>query len=163
VRGSGIEILGGVFCQYLDPSSTQAGLSSKMIVDSTGPKIGTLYTGAMPDAGELKGSMKIKDASFPCEGNPNLCAVKTTADVGDLSVLLVEPSLSQCRLIICVDEDIDIRDGRQILWAMATRFQPAEDAILGDGRMVLDARKPKDWVARRATIPLSAYPASKKL
>jgi len=84
-------------------------------------------------------------------------------DVDDLSVLLDEPSLSRCRLIVCVDEDIDINDGRQILWAMATRFQPAEDAIIGDGRLVLDARKPKDWVARRATIPPSAYPASKKL
>jgi UbiD family decarboxylase len=84
-------------------------------------------------------------------------------DVGDLSVLLDEPSLSRCRLIVCVDEDIDIHDGRQILWAMATRFQPAEDAIMGDGRLVLDARKPKDWIARRATIPSSAYPVSKKI
>jgi UbiD family decarboxylase len=162
-EGSGIEILGGVFCQYLDPSSTQAGLSSKMIIDATGPKIGTPYTGAMPDVADVKSSTKIKDASFPCEGNLYLCAVKAMPDDGDLSVLLVEPSLNRCRLIVCVDEDIDIHDGRQILWAMATRFQPAEDAIIGDGRLVLDARKPKDWVARRATIPSSAYPASKKL
>ena len=32
---------------------------------------------------------------------------------------------------VCMDDDINILDGRQILWAIATRFQPAEDAIIG--------------------------------
>jgi len=162
-RGSGLEILGGVFCQYLDPSSSQAGLSSKMILDATGPKIETPSPEAVPDVEGLKSSGKIRDVAFPCDGNPCFCAVKVAPDVGDVTVLRDEASLERCRLIVCVDDDIDITDGRQILWAIATRFQPAEDAIVGEGKLVLDARKPKDWSARRATIPSSAHQAIKKL
>ena len=52
-----------------------------------------------------------------------------------------------------VDDDIDISDARQIVWAMATRYQPAEDSIVKGGRMVVDARKGDGWTARRATLP----------
>ncbi len=162
-RGSGIEVLGGVFCQYLDPSSPQAGLSSKMILDASGPEIEAPSTEAVPDLKGAPSSDRIREASFPCDGNPHLCAVKAALDVRDLTVLLDESSLNRCRLIVCVDEDIDIRDGRQILWAVATRFQPAEDAIIGDGRLVFDARKPENWSAMRATIPQSAYHVTRKL
>ena len=154
-RGSGVEVLGGVFCQYLDPSSSQAGLSSKMVIDATGPEIETPSTETMPDVEKVLSSSMVKDVSFPCEGNPYFCAVKVKAGIGDLDGLLAGTPLNRCRLIVCVDEDIDIHDGRQVLWAMATRFQPAEDAIIGDGKLVLDARKPKGWSARRATIPSS--------
>jgi UbiD family decarboxylase len=162
-RGSGLETLGDVFCQYLDPSSLQAGLSSKMILDATGPEIPVPPTETTPDVKEVLSSNRIRDASYPCEGNPYFCAVNASPNVSDVSVLLEEPSLKRCRLIVCVDEDIDLRDGREILWAMATRFQPAEDAIVGVGKLVLDARKPKDWSARRATIPSSVHLATKKL
>ncbi len=160
-RGSGLEILGGVFCQYLDPSSSQAGLSSKMILDATGPKVETPSPEAVLDVEGVKRSGIIRDVAFPCEGNPNFCAVRVGPEVGDLAVLRDEASLERCRLIVCVDGDIDITDGRQILWAIATRFQPAEDAIAREGKLVLDARKPKDWSARRATIPRSVHLAIK--
>jgi len=56
-------------------------------------------------------------------------------------------------MVALVDDDIDIRDGRQVLWAIATRFQPAENSVLKDGRLLIDARKGDDWTALRATLP----------
>lgn len=52
-----------------------------------------------------------------------------------------------------VDEDIDINDGWQILWAIATRFQPAKNSIIKDNKLVIDARKSNSWTAKRATLP----------
>ena len=37
--GAGVELLSDVYCQWLDPSSPQTGISSKIIVDATGPII----------------------------------------------------------------------------------------------------------------------------
>ena len=152
LEGSGLEVLGGVFSQWLDPSSPKAGISSKMIVDATGPEM--LTTGAQPDMDALLGLENVTDVAFPCEGNPAFCVVNATPDEKDLTGLLYAAAKSKCRLMVCVDEDIDIHDGRQILWAIATRFQPADDAIIGDGRMIIDARKGDGWTARRATLPV---------
>jgi len=151
VEGSGLEVLGGVFSQWLDPSSPEAGISSKMIVDATGPEMPTVQTTLEQDA--LINEANIGSVSFPCEGNPNLCVVNPTPDLRDLAGLLDEAALRQYRLMVCVDDDIDTHDSRQVLWAMATRFQPATDSIIGDGRMIIDARKGRDWTARRATLP----------
>jgi UbiD family decarboxylase len=150
-EGSGLEILGGVFSQWLDPSSPKAGISSKMIVDATGPEM--LMAGAQPDMDALLGLENVTDVAFPYESNPAFCVVNATPDEKDLPCLLDAAVLSRCRLMVCVDEDIDIHDGRQVLWAIATRFQPADDAIIGDGRMIIDARKRDGWTARRATLP----------
>jgi hypothetical protein len=101
----------------------------------------------------LLGLENVTDVAFPCEGNPAICVVNATPDEKDLTGLLDAAALSRCRLMVCVDEDIDIHDGRQVLWAIATRFQPTDDAIIGDGRMIIDARKGDGWTARRATLP----------
>jgi UbiD family decarboxylase len=37
------------------------------------------------------------------------------------------------KTVIAVDDDIDITDSDQVLWALATRFQPAEDLFVVDG------------------------------
>ncbi|MBL7167590.1 UbiD family decarboxylase [Candidatus Bathyarchaeota archaeon] len=150
--GAGLEVLSDVFCQWLDPSSSQAGISSKMILDATGPEREATATEAYPER-DSRIAGKIKGVSFPCEGNPHFSAVCVSPDMKDLSELLSVRSLERCRLIVCVDDDIDISDARQIVWAMATRYQPAEDSIVKGGRMVVDARKGDGWTARRATLP----------
>ncbi|MBA7472831.1 UbiD family decarboxylase [archaeon] len=150
--GAGLEVLSDVFCQWLDPSSPQAGISSKMIMDATGPE--REVTAVEADAGrDSRFTREIGGISFPCEDNHHFSAVCVSPDMKDLSELLEVSSLERCRLIVCVDDDIDISDARQIVWAMATRYQPAEDSVVKGGRMVVDARKGDGWTARRATLP----------
>ena len=36
------------------------------------------------------------------------------------------------KFIIVVDEDIDIRDWREVIWAMTTRVDPVRDAMMVD-------------------------------
>jgi len=64
-----------------------------------------------------------------------------------------EPVLSESRMMVLVDDDIEIMDGRQVLWAIVTRFQPAEDSVLKDGKLLIDARKGGSWTALRVTLP----------
>lgn len=160
---SGIEVLGKIFSQWLDPSSPEAGISSKMIIDATGLEMEIECPEPEADKRDVSSSYKIKDVSFPCRDNPHFCVVKATPDLENLSNLLDITPLNRCRLILCVDNDIDIHDSRQILWALATRFQPADDAIIRDGQIILDARKGDNWTARQATLPSSALLATKKL
>jgi hypothetical protein len=56
-------------------------------------------------------------------------------------------------LTICVDEDVNARDVRQVIWAMSTRFQPVEDVVLIKGGMGIDGTRPVTWKAKMATIP----------
>ncbi len=123
--GSDVEVLGKVFSQWLDPSSPQAGVSSKMILIATGPERG---------------------------GETSLCVVKPGPDADPMDVLGDE-AYRRCRLMVCVDDDIDARDHRQVLWAVATRSQPDRDAVTLEGRMVIEARKGSGWTATRATLP----------
>ena len=37
------------------------------------------------------------------------------------------------KLVTVVDDDVDIRDPREVAWALATRFQPARDAVILSG------------------------------
>jgi len=155
-EGSDLETLGEVFSQWLDPSSPRAGTSSKMIIDATGPVVQPLDPVSGVRAGATPSMEAIVDFAFPCEGNPSLIVVNVEPNTRDLTSLLGAATLGRSRLIVCVDADIDIRDGRQVLWAVATRLQPASDAIVRDGRMIVDARKGDGWTARRAFLPSSA-------
>ncbi|HEX9915205.1 MAG TPA: UbiD family decarboxylase domain-containing protein, partial [Candidatus Bathyarchaeia archaeon] len=150
-QGSGVEVLGGVYSHLLDPSSPRGGLSGKMILDATGPEV------AAPGGSEAKPEpRRYRGASYPIRGVKEFCVV-TATDAGfkPRNLLQAEP-LKPCRLMVVVDDDIDARDPGQVLWAIATRSQPDTDAVAEGGRMVLDARKGPNWVARRATLPLDA-------
>jgi UbiD family decarboxylase len=151
-RGSGVEVLGGVFGQYLDPSSSVAGLTSKMILDASGPALDAPDVDDESLGGEMMGRSYVTDIAYPFKGSPHLSVVKATPDA-DLSRIFGDECLDACRLVVCVDEDIDIQDEREVLWSMATRFQPDTGLILGDGRMMVDSRKPEGWTATRATLP----------
>ena len=149
--GSGVEVLGGVYSHLLDPSSPRGGLSGKMIIDATGPE--AAETGSLDaSAVKLRG---VKGVSLPVTGVSQLCAVTASDTLKPRSLLEAEP-LKQCRLMIVVDDDIDARDPGQVLWAIATRCQPDTDTVAEGGRMILDARKGGNWVARRATLPPDA-------
>jgi UbiD family decarboxylase len=152
-RGSGVELLGDIFGQYLDPSSPEAGLTSKMIVDATGPVI--RGSGAPVEA--LKEKVVriggVEEVALHCGEALCFAAVKATPNA-EASHILSEIS-EDFRLVAVVDGDIDVNDPREVLWAIATRSQPMPDVVLGDSRMVIDARKSPDWSAMRATLPES--------
>ena len=150
-QGSGVEVLGGVYSHLLDPSSPRGGLSGKMIIDATGPE--AVETGSL-DAGAVK-VRGVKAVSLPVGGVTQLCAVTASDTLKPRSLLQAE-ALKPCRLMVVVDDDIDTRDPGQVLWAVATRCQPDTDTLAEGGRMILDARKGGDWVARRATLPPDA-------
>jgi 2,5-furandicarboxylate decarboxylase 1 len=150
--GSGVNIIGNVYSQWLDPSSVQAGISSKMILDATGPAI---ELGEVAQLVQIKRLPHVSDASFLASGNSNLCVIKLDTDMKNAEKLLDYSEMSNCRLIVCVDDDIELHDGRQVLWAIATRSQPADAVHLQDGRMVIDARKGDKWTATRATLPFN--------
>jgi UbiD family decarboxylase len=151
--GSCVEILRGIFTHRLDPSSTEEGVSSKMIIDAMGPEIEVEPSQSGLDTTYGSGSLNVEEVFFPRRDNPRFCVIKVKPNFEDLKGFLYEESLKGCRLIVCVDEDIDIQDDRQVLWALATRFQPANDAIMMDGRMEIDAIKRRTWKAIRASIP----------
>jgi len=83
------------------------------------------------------------------------------------------------KLAIIVDEDIDVFDEEEVLWALATRFQADADAFVitkvlcnrGDpsafegmsAKLGLDATVPAGWQERRAAVSAEALMAARKL
>ena len=73
------------------------------------------------------------------------------------------------KLAVVVDDDIDVTNESEVMWALATRMQPAQDVIIMDdmtcnvldpsskdglsSKMLIDATRPLDWEAVRCTIP----------
>ena len=146
---SGVNTIGKVYSQWLDPSSVQAGISSKMILDATGP----LIASGKVDVNKVKKIKGIADASL-VSGSTALCTVRLDLGI-NAEKLLDYNELKGSRLLIAVDDDIDIGDARQIIWAIATRSQPVEAVNLKNNRMVIDARKGENWTATRATLPFN--------
>jgi 3-polyprenyl-4-hydroxybenzoate decarboxylase len=146
--GSGLELLKGVFCHRLDPSSSPDGTASKVIVDATGSEKKISAT-EMESCDHLK-HRGVDQLAYPL-GNGHLKVLKMTSGADAKAVL--KKVVNGPGLTLCVDDDIDPSDLRQIVWSIATRFQPAEDMILNNGGMGVDGTKPPGWKARRATLP----------
>jgi 2,5-furandicarboxylate decarboxylase 1 len=148
VVGSGIEMLHDVFCHRLDPSSSTDGTASKAIMVATGP------------------AKAYKDVEEPADLG-KFGVKEATRQLGDwrLLVLTMYPGsdakaallnlVKRPGITICVDDDIDASDLRQVVWGMATRFQPADDFIPSGGGLGVDGTKPEGWKAKRATLPFT--------
>jgi 2,5-furandicarboxylate decarboxylase 1 len=83
------------------------------------------------------------------------------------------------KLVVIVDDDVDIFDDRAVFWAMATRMQADEDidvirnamgAILDPSnhagmtaKMIIDATRPSANFPRRHTLPLDAIERAQAL
>jgi len=73
------------------------------------------------------------------------------------------------KLVIVVDDDIDVTDEAEVMWSLATRMQPADDlTVVGDmtcnvldpsshdglsSKLAIDATRPLDWTAERCSVP----------
>ena len=146
--GSGVEVLHEVFCHRLDPSSSPEGTSSKVLIDATAqPRMVELD----PDLAERPTSLGIAEAGHPM-GTVGVTVLKMRASWDPKSALR---ALEVPGLTVCVDDDIDVLDVRQVVWGMMTRFQPGEDLILSDGHIGIDGTKPEGWKAEKATLPRS--------
>jgi 4-hydroxy-3-polyprenylbenzoate decarboxylase len=77
------------------------------------------------------------------------------------------------KTVIAVDEDLDVTDDSQVMWALATHFQPHRDVLIVDGlpgsaldpsasgagttsRMGLDATRGPNFEGIRARVSESA-------
>jgi len=83
------------------------------------------------------------------------------------------------KLAIAVDDDIDVFDEAEVMWAVATRFQADSDMFMvphafcnrldpssKDGmsaKLALDATVPPGWVSERTSLPDEAVEWAKKL
>ncbi len=83
------------------------------------------------------------------------------------------------KLVIVVDDDVDVHDDSEVLWAMATRMQADEDidiirhamgAILDPSnhagmtsKMIIDATRPSADFARRHTLPPDAVASARRI
>jgi len=84
------------------------------------------------------------------------------------------------KTVIAVDEDIDVSDDSQVMWALATHFQPHRDVLIVDGlpgnaldpsassegttsRMGLDATRGPNFEGMRARISVQALERAAKL
>ena len=84
------------------------------------------------------------------------------------------------KTVIAVDDDIDVTDDSQVLWALATHFQPHRDALIVDGlpgsaldpsatgsgttsRMGLDATRGPNFEGIRARVSEQALARAKKI
>ena len=83
------------------------------------------------------------------------------------------------KLVIVVDDDVDVFDDQDVFWAMATRMQADDDidvirnafgAILDPSndngktsKMIIDATKPRPDFSQRHTLPADAIARAKAL
>ena len=100
-----------------------------------------LNLGRIPRESEMAQKLKdrfpdVVDLHYPNSGSHFHCYVKLSqrrkgqARQVMLGLLGWDPYL---KTVIAVDDDIDITDDSEVLWALATRFQPASDLFVVEG------------------------------
>ncbi len=114
----------------------------------------------------------VKDLNYPSSGTHFHCyiSMEKVVDGQPQQVLALLFGLDPyVKLAVVVDDDIDIYDERQVLWAMATRMQADEDVLIipkmlcnvldpssSEGmsaKLGVDATKPLTWKTEKCRIP----------
>ncbi len=109
---------------------------------------------------------------YPTSGTHYHCYVsikKQRPGDGRHAALLVLGLDAYVKLVIVVDDDIDISNEAEVMWALATRLQPAEDTIIIknmtcnvldpssenglSSKLAIDATRPEGWTAERCSLP----------
>ena len=163
-----VDIINGVFCNLLDPSSSPEGTSSKVIFDATSAE--KPQTSRYEDAEILAAIQKrfpqIDELHFPeiCQGS--VAYLKASAlSARELGEELFEHA-PNCSLVLVLDADIDLKAGEEILWSLASRMQPHRDITLlpssESTKIIIDARKASDFRALRPTLPREVEEKAKK-
>ncbi len=114
----------------------------------------------------------VKAIYYPSSGSHYHCYIaidKQRPGDGRHAAVLALGLDAYIKLAVAVDGDIDVTDEAEVMWALATRMQPARDVIIMDdmpcnvldpsskdglsSKMLIDATRPLDWQAVRCTIP----------
>jgi 4-hydroxy-3-polyprenylbenzoate decarboxylase len=121
--GVNVHIIPDVFCIKLDPSSTPQGTNGKMIIVTKNSGLG--YRKVVE-----------KDVVKLVSGNAEVVFSHTRTNVG--------------RVNIVVNEDTDLKDTNQIIWALSTRFRPDQDVEFSeDGKILFDTTR----MAEKLEVP----------
>ena len=124
----------------------------------------------------------LKALNFPKSGthfHAYMSLKKTAEGQARHALMLLFGLDSYIKLAVAVDEDIDIFNEEEILWALATRFQADQDMFMvpkvicnrldpssEDGmsaKLGLDATEPLEWDVERTTLPKEAEDEVKRI
>lgn len=114
----------------------------------------------------------VKAIHYPASGTHYHCYVaieKQRSTDGRHAALLLLGLDAYLKLVVVVDDDIEITNEAEVMWALATRMQPKEDAIVIDNmtcnvldpsskegvssKLAIDATRPVNWDAQRLALP----------
>ena len=108
-------------------------------------------------------------------------SMKKTAEGQGKQAILTAMGVDHClKLVVAVDEDVNVWNESEVLWAISTRFQADRDLVMVEGamgvildpsasedgltaRMGVDATKPLQEEAIRCTVPDEARDFAKRL
>jgi 2,5-furandicarboxylate decarboxylase 1 len=121
--GVNVHIISDVFCIKLDPSSTPEGTNGKMIIVTR-------------DSGLQYRKVVEQDVVRLISGNFQVVFSHKKTNLGEVNIVL--------------DEDIDLRNTNQIIWALSTRFRPDQDVEFSDdGKILFDTTR----MAEKLEVP----------
>ena len=116
--GVNVHIISDVFCIKLDPSSTPQGTNGKMII-------------VTKNSGLKYRKVVEKNVVKLVSGNAEVVFAHTRTNVAKVNII--------------VNEDIDLRDTNQIIWALSTRLRPDQDVEFSeDGTILFDTTRMKE-------------------
>lgn len=147
----------------------------------------TLLLGIAQEARQLKAIRaqypSVVDVAYPKSGTRLLhCYVSVRepapGEARNIAAVAIGDNLS-LKLVVVVDDDVDVHNEEEVIWAVATRFQAASDmevirvgmgAVLdpsnNDGttsKMIIDATCKKRPYARRHSLPADALAKARDL
>jgi 2,5-furandicarboxylate decarboxylase 1 len=114
-NGENVHIITDVFAIKIDPTTTPEGTNAKMIIMTK-------------NSGLAYRKLVEKDVVKLVSGNAEVVFSHTITNVG--------------RVNIIVNEDIDLKDTNQIIWALSTRLRPDKDVEFSeDGKITFDTTR----------------------
>jgi 2,5-furandicarboxylate decarboxylase 1 len=117
-NGENVHIITDVFAIKLDPTTTPEGTNGKMII-------------VTKNSGLKYRKVVEKDAVKLVSGSAEVVFAHTRTNVAKVNII--------------VNEDIDLRDTNQIIWALSTRLRPDQDVEFSeDGTILFDTTRMKE-------------------
>ena len=65
------------------------------------------------------------------------------------------------KFIIVTDDDVNVRDWKEVIWALTTRVDPRRDTLIADARrstISISRARSRAWAPRWASTPPNKWP-----